>query len=86
MQAASPGTYVGRRCCYLTVLRKQVYAAHGYELSNLYGYLRWQPETYTQREVFKNIIIDSEKDKTTCGGTKIWGREMSGLEDIPRSF
>lgn len=25
MQAASPGTYVGRRYRYLTVLRKQVY-------------------------------------------------------------
>lgn len=32
VQAASPGTYVGRRYRYLIVLRKQVCAAHGYGL------------------------------------------------------
>lgn len=32
VQVASPDTYVERMYCYLTVLKKQVYAAHGYGL------------------------------------------------------
>lgn len=94
VQAASPGTYVGRRYRYLTVLRKQVYFlviflyifAHGYGLSGLYDYLWGQPATYTQREVLKNIIIGSGKAKTTCGGTNIRGARWVDLRTYQDHF
>lgn len=60
--------------------------AHGYGLSGLYDYLWGQPATYTQREVLKNIIIGSGKDKTTCGGTNIRGARWVDLRTYQDHF